>query len=441
VLLRERYQLGELLGESVFARTYVGRDVRDDADVIVKELPVRGLPNWKPVELLQREAAVLRSLSHPGVPRLIDAFHDESGGSAYLVIERVPGQTLASLIARGRRWDPASARELLEQLLETLVYLHGLSPPVIHRDIKPSNVVVRPDGRPVLVDFGSVRDLAAGDMTVVGTAGYMPPEQAIGRATPASDIYSLGATMIHALTHRHPAELPHDGLTLRFRDQVGIPDRFAVVLERMLEPDLRRRYDRARAVLADLRGETQLAGPRPSEPLGIVPPPAAPRPVPVALERRLTSLTTMSAGGAAAAVLGTSVATLVGAPVLAHVLFGALSVSGYALTLGGLLLLVGGANVTMFTRLRAGYRRLYRDGLATEGTIRAITVDATDPRKARIAFTYEVDSTPFAGTLVTSDPADLRLANLGGPISVVFDPARPARHVAVISLPPAGVPA
>lgn len=448
-LLRERYERGELLGESVFARTYAGRDVSSGREVVIKELGVKGLPDWKPVELLQREAAVLRSLDHPGIPRLVDAFQEEGPDQArmVLVVERVPGETLGALIARGHRWDAAAARRLLEQLLETLVYLHGMSPPVVHRDIKPSNVVVRPDGRPVLVDFGSVRDLAAGGagggLTVVGTAGYMPPEQAMGRAVPASDLFSLGATMVHTLTHRHPAELPRDGLELRFRDLVGVPEEFVAVLERMLAPDLRRRYERASQALADLRGEGAALVARPAAPPAgpaVSALPAAPRPVPRGLERKLREavLSRISSGALGAAVLGTAIVSTVGAPLVGRLVFGTLDFPTYLATLTSLFGLFGAGNMALFAHLKARLRQAWRQGITVEGRVRAITVDGTDLRKARIAYTYEVEEVPYAGTLVTTDAADLHAATVGGPILVVHDATVPRRHVALLALPPDG---
>src|SRR6185437_13327347 len=97
-----------------------------------------------------------------------------------------------------------------------LDYLHGRAPPIVHRDIKPSNVIRRPDGSFALIDFGAVRDRMKpeGGSTVVGTFGYMAPEQFQGRAMPASDVYAAGATALTLLTGREPEDLPHKGLAL-----------------------------------------------------------------------------------------------------------------------------------------------------------------------------------------------------------------------------------
>jgi hypothetical protein len=460
MLLRERYELGARLGESVFARTYAGVDRQTGGEIVVKEVGVKGLPDWKPIELLEREARALSGLDHPGVPRLVDAFQEDLPGQGtvmYLVVERVPGETLGALIARGHRWTEAGARQFLEGLLETLGYLHGLSPPVIHRDIKPSNVMVRPDGAPVLVDFGAVRDLAArgadGGLTVVGTAGYMPPEQAMGRAIPASDLFALGATMVHALTHRHPADLPRDGLVLRFRELVGIPEPFVELLEKMLEPDVKRRYERATTVLADLRGRrAPERAPDPAAP--VAPPPAAPtalattvattaigparpRAVTPALERKLRQqvFSRVGTGGLGVVVAGSAMLATVGAPFVARTVFGSLDFGNLMFTVGSLLAVLGTLNLGLVAQFKAGLRSVWRRGTAVEGRIRAITVDSYDMRKARIAYTFEVHGVPFAGTVVTSDAGDLHAATVGGPVLIVYDPASPRRHVAMLDQP------
>ncbi|MEM6401390.1 MAG: serine/threonine protein kinase [Cyanobacteria bacterium P01_D01_bin.116] len=124
-----------------------------------------------------------------------------------------------------------------------LVYLHRRQPPLIHRDIKPSNIILAE--RPYLVDFGSVQTLAnkgGKTFTVVGTYGYMPPEQFGGAASAASDLYSLGATLIFLVTGLHPTELPQKDLQIQFRQTANFSEEFADWLEWMTEPSLNQRY-------------------------------------------------------------------------------------------------------------------------------------------------------------------------------------------------------
>ena len=264
------YELGETLGQGAFGRTVAATHKASGRDVAVKILRLAGLPDWKPVELLEREAKVLRSLVHPGIPAFVEAFEDhgdaadESGERAEvqlcIVTERVAGETLAAKLARGDRWTTAQAERLTRELLETLAYLRELSPPVVHRDVTPGNVMIDEGGRAMLVDFGAVRSLShqpGQAQTVLGTPGYMAPEQAMGEATPASDLYGLGTTLAHVLTHQHPSQLPREGLRISVEGLLGDAGAVGGVLPGLLAPEASQRFASARAALAVLDGAAQ----------------------------------------------------------------------------------------------------------------------------------------------------------------------------------------
>lgn len=249
-----RYAVIRVLGEGAQAATLEAVDKKDGRLVAIKRFRVRGAKSWKEVELAEREARVLASIKHPLLPRYVE--HFEEGGELFLVTEKIEGENLLSLRKRGDRTTEAEVVRFLRDAAAALDYLHGLSPPVVHRDIKPSNVMRRPDGSYALIDFGSVRDRMKpeGGSTVVGTFGYMAPEQFQGRAMPASDVYSAGATALSMLTGREPEDLPHKGLAIDVRAALGSGASPAMVsaLSAMLEPDPDKRAGKIGPLLTGL---------------------------------------------------------------------------------------------------------------------------------------------------------------------------------------------
>jgi len=226
-------------GEGSQAATLEAVDKKDGRLVAIKRFRVRGAKSWKEVELAEREARVLASIEHPLLPRYVE--HFEEGGELFLVTEKIEGENLLSLRKQGVRTTEAEVARFLRDTAAALDYLHGLNPPVVHRDIKPSNVMRRPDGSYALIDFGSVRDRMKpeGGSTVVGTFGYMAPEQFQGRAMPASDVYAAGATALSMLTGREPEDLPHKGLAIDVKAALGsgVSPAMVSALSAMLEPD------------------------------------------------------------------------------------------------------------------------------------------------------------------------------------------------------------
>lgn len=176
-------------------------------------------------------------------------------------MELVEGENLATLLRSGKRLGLADLRGLIGTLADILDYLHSRVPPVIHRDIKPGNIILRPGGGFSLVDFGSVRDglRPEGGSTVVGTFGYMAPEQFQGRALPATDVYAVGALMLALLTGKGPDELPHQGLALDVSASLGsaVPPNWVQALQRMLSIDPDQRPSSLRPGLAMLDGHDE----------------------------------------------------------------------------------------------------------------------------------------------------------------------------------------
>ncbi|VEP13668.1 Serine/threonine protein kinase (fragment) [Hyella patelloides LEGE 07179] len=257
-IIKNKYRITHVLGKGGVAITYQASDINTGLSVAIKVISLKQLENWKQVELFQREAEVLAKLEHLAIPKYIDYFdlETETDKAFYIVQQLAPGKSLFDLVESGWRTTETEVKKIAEQVLAILSYLHSLEPPVIHRDIKPNNLIRSDDGTIYLVDFGAVQNTYYNTLmqgsTVVGTYGYMAPEQFRGKAVPATDLYSLGATILYLLTHRSPSELPQDTLKLDFRSSVNISESFADWLEKILEPDLEDRFVDAEVALAEL---------------------------------------------------------------------------------------------------------------------------------------------------------------------------------------------
>lgn len=268
---RQRPRPGALVEDwnKYVARARTGETPRSRELVAIKCFRVNKAKAWKDVELAEREAKTLASLDHPRLPKYIE--HFEEDGALYLVMEKIEGESLATIRARKGTLSVAEVTKMLEDIADALRYLHGRAPFIVHRDIKPGNVIRRPDGSYALVDFGAVRDRLkpAGGSTVVGTFGYMAPEQFQGRASPKSDVYGLGATAIAMLTGCEPEDLPHEGLGIdvaRALSKSGTPPALVRTLAAMLQPDPDRRVDSVDDALAFLRTTKPADRPKKSEP-------------------------------------------------------------------------------------------------------------------------------------------------------------------------------
>ncbi|MDY7015784.1 MAG: serine/threonine-protein kinase, partial [Cyanobacteriota bacterium] len=231
-LLQERYRLRQQLGNNAGRQTWLAQDLSlsPPSPVIVKLLAFNPQMQWDELKLFEREAQVLKSLDQPYIPRCRDYFSidaDRGEGLCWfaLVQDYIPGKSLQQLLDEGYRFKENQVRAIVVQVLEILRDLQSLTPPILHRDLKPGNLILGTDKKVYLIDFGAVCDatkVEGATFTVVGTAGYAPLEQFWGKAVPASDLYALGATLIHLLTGIPPADLPQQNLRLQFRDKVSL---------------------------------------------------------------------------------------------------------------------------------------------------------------------------------------------------------------------------
>jgi serine/threonine protein kinase len=202
-----RYRLERPLGHGGMASVYLGRDTELDRPVAVKLLAENAAGDDGLRERFVREARIAARLSHPNVVSVYDAGEDD--GRPYIVMECVQGETLSELLAWRGRLPPEEARDLALQAARGLAHAHAAG--LVHRDIKPQNLLLRQDGTLKIADFGIARAAEGTALTqagtVLGTAAYLAPEQALGEEVgPAADIYSLGAVLYELLTGRLPYE-------------------------------------------------------------------------------------------------------------------------------------------------------------------------------------------------------------------------------------------
>jgi serine/threonine protein kinase len=277
-IIRERYRVLHQLGEGSSARTLACLDLVEDRRVAVKELRVGLLESWKQVEMFEREAKALAGLRHHGIPEIHEFFEHEEPGAGltlYLVQELIDGPALQGRIGQAPLLGESDVLDIALGVLDILEYLHGRTPPLYHRDIKPSNIVLRQSGAPVLVDFGGVchgwRPEQSGGSTVTGTYGYMPPEQLMGRVSPQSDLYALGATLLYVVTGREPTDFDFDGGRLSVPESIDLRPSLRRAIDAMLAPAPRDRPRTARQVRAVLLGAAGEAPPPPGPAQALVP--------------------------------------------------------------------------------------------------------------------------------------------------------------------------
>ncbi|MHC5936818.1 serine/threonine protein kinase [Nostoc sp.] len=260
-ILQDRYQIQRQLGNNGIRQTWQALDLQasddENSTVVVKLLDFGGSVQWDDLKLFEREAQILKQLNHPRIPRYIDYFCIDDRTLWFgLIQEYIPGESLKEKLAVGKRFTEKRARKIAVEVLNILTYLHELNPGVLHRDIKPSNLIWGEDNRIYLVDFGAVQDKAAREgvtFTVVGTYGYAPMEQFGGRAVAASDLYALGATLIHLLTGTFPSDLPQQDLRLQFTDRVNLSSSFVSWLQKLIEPAPEQRFTSASQALNALK--------------------------------------------------------------------------------------------------------------------------------------------------------------------------------------------
>ena len=238
--------------------TYLGTDtsLNPPQQVVIKEFrfALAGA-NWSAFKAYQREIEVLQQLEHPRIPCYLDSFETKSG---FCLVQEYKS---APCLAVRRSFNPEDIKQIAVSVLEILVYLQHRVPSVIHRDIKPENVLVDKRLNAYLVDFGFAR-IRGGELALssvaAGTPGFMPPEEQFGRPlTEASDLYSLGATLICLLSGTRSVDvgtLIDDDYRFDFKGKVPqLSPRFVEWLTKMVEPNSKNRFNNAAVALEALK--------------------------------------------------------------------------------------------------------------------------------------------------------------------------------------------
>jgi len=269
-VLADRYAVGELLGRGGMAEVYLATDQVLDRPVAVKILGSWLSSDATFIERFRREALAAARISHPNLVAVYDA--GSEGDLHYIVMEHVPGETLADVLGRERRIPPVRATEIASSVGDALAVAHAAG--IVHRDVKPANVMLTPDGRVKLMDLGIARGIEGESITrassILGTAGYVSPEQARGeRVDHRSDIYSLGCVLYEMLTGRQPFEADNP-VAVAFKHvheaplpptslEASTPPGLEAVVLRAMEKDPASRFPSAAAMTSALHDSTSLA--------------------------------------------------------------------------------------------------------------------------------------------------------------------------------------
>ncbi len=251
------YQIVRELGQNRAGGrvTYLAQEINTGNSVVVKQFQFSRAGSWSDYQAYDREIQVLKELDSPNIPRYLDSFQTLEGFCMIQEYKQAP--SLATLVGKPDWKSPQRVKQIAIAILEILNYLQKHIPPVIHRDLKPENILVDEQLTVYLVDFGFAR-LGGGEVAassvVKGTLGFMPPEQMFNRQlTVASDLYSLGATLICLLTSTPSTEvgsLMDDKGQIHFREKTPqLSPEFVNWLAQMVAANYKHRYQSAAEAL------------------------------------------------------------------------------------------------------------------------------------------------------------------------------------------------
>ncbi|MEO8258301.1 MAG: serine/threonine-protein kinase [Acidobacteriota bacterium] len=263
-----KYQVLSTIGSGGFGTVYLAEDTWINKKVALKVPHKQGLDFGE----LLREPRLLATLNHPGIVTILTAEKQEN--VFFIVMEFVPGETLEAILSRDGALDLATALDYTCQICNAVDHAHRQG--VLHRDLRPSNVLVTDTGRVKVADFGTSRflEFAALGTTVIGSPPYMAPEQFLGKAVFASDIYSIGVTMYQMFTGELPYDTPSPAdlnrlmrgelLTAPRLKNPRLPKAIDEIVLKAMAPDIPARYQRAGDLLDQVLAVRLNGGRRPA---------------------------------------------------------------------------------------------------------------------------------------------------------------------------------
>ena len=255
-----RYEVERFAGEGSQGVTFIGTDRKTGAKVALKLFDLGKAKDWKAQELFDREVQTLKRLNHGGIPQFLDVVTDADTGARCLVMTHVAGDALGAVLKRDGVVPEKRLWGFVVDAAHILASVHGDG--VVHRDLKPDNFILRPDGTLAIVDFGGVGTVRAqAGSTVVGTFGYMAPEQLYGAQTAATDLYALGATLLTLATNKSPEDQPRKGLAINVEAAAPfLSAPLKKLLTTLLSPDPSLRPADGAALLVALRQVASIKG-------------------------------------------------------------------------------------------------------------------------------------------------------------------------------------
>lgn len=265
-VLGGKYEILKKIGQGGMSIVYLAMDTHLNKQWAVKEIKKSRNQNTKTLlKSLQREANILKMVDHPVLPRIVDIINYQ--GTVFVVMDYIEGRPMNEILKLEGAQSQEKVIEWAKDLCSALDYLHSLNPPIIYRDMKPSNIMLKPDGKVKLIDFGAAKELdveSIADTTALGTRGYAAPEQfgdsqgrGIYKTDARTDIYSLGATLYHIVTGKNPSEPPYVMKPIREWNPL-LSGGLEKIISKCTKPNPEDRYQNCAQLLYDLEHYNEL---------------------------------------------------------------------------------------------------------------------------------------------------------------------------------------